>query len=429
MFNLFYYDTILPNFVSKVKTHMQYIIKAPKTANQTILLPASKSISNRAIILNTLSMSPHPIENLSDCDDTRVMIEAFESGSNLIDVKAAGTSMRFLTAFLAHIPGEWIITGTERMKERPIHLLVDALVSLGARIEYLGKMGYPPLKIRGSALDGGEIYLSGEVSSQFISALLMVAPIMTKGLTIHLEGNVVSTPYIKLTLGMMAEYGVKAYWNGKTIKVFHEEYKPVHYTAESDWSAASYWYEIAALSDEAHIELKGLFKNSMQGDAKVADLFTDLGIHTEYTKDGVIIKKAGQPIKKFFHNFVNEPDLAQTFVVTCCMMNIPFLFTGLQSLKIKETDRIEALKREMSKLGYVLRDSDNSILEWDGERCTPAKEPVIRTYEDHRMAMAFAPAAIKLNSITINEPGVVSKSYPSYWEDLKSIGFQTTALD
>jgi len=402
---------------------MRYIVKAPTTVNQTVKLPASKSISNRAIILNALSISPYPIENLSDCDDTRVMVEAFESGNNLIDVKAAGTSMRFLTAFLSHIPGEWIITGTERMKERPIHVLVDALVSLGARIEYLGRLGYPPLKIKGSALDGGEIYLSGEVSSQFISALLMIAPIMTKGLTIHLEGNVVSTPYIKLTLGMMSQYGVKAYWNDKTIKVYHEDYKPTRYMVESDWSAASYWYEIAALSEEAEIELKGLFKNSMQGDSKVADLFTDLGVRTEYTDNGVIIKKAGKVSKKIFHNFVNEPDLAQTFVVTCCMMNIPFFFTGLQSLKIKETDRIEALKREMRKLGYVLKDSDNSMLEWDGERCEPVENPIIKTYEDHRMAMAFAPAAIVLDSLTIANPGVVSKSYPSYWSDLKNAGF------
>lgn len=403
---------------------MQYKISAPHSVDQIITLPASKSISNRALILNALSTSPHPIENLSDCDDTRVMIDAFRNGSNLIDVKAAGTSMRFLTAYLAHVPGEWIITGTERMKERPIHILVDALVSLGARIEYLGKMGYPPLKIKGSALDGGTIYLSGEVSSQFISALLMIAPVMAKGLTIHLEGNVISVPYIRLTLGMMSEYGVKAHWEGNTIRVYPEEYKPVRYIVEADWSAASYWYEIAALSDDAHIQLKGLFKDSMQGDSKVAELFTDLGIETSYTDEGVILKKSGKPTKKFFHNFVNEPDLAQTFVVTCCMLDIPFLFTGLQSLKIKETDRIEALKKEMKKFGYVLRDSENSILEWDGERCLAEDNPVIKTYEDHRMAMAFAPIALKTDSITIADPEVVSKSYPAYWDDLTKAGFE-----
>lgn len=402
---------------------MQYNITAPKSINSIIQLPASKSISNRALILNALSLTSFDILNLSDCDDTKVMIEAFNSNSNLIDVKAAGTSMRFLTAFLSITPGEWIITGTERMQERPIHLLVDALVSLGARIKYLGKVGYPPLKIKGTALDGGNIYLSGDVSSQFISALLMIAPTMNKGLTIHLEGNIISIPYIKLTLGMMAQYGVKAHWEDRTIKIHSQEYKPIHYTVESDWSAASYWYEIAALAGTSQIELKGLFKNSMQGDSKVAELFTDLGIVTEYTKDGVILTKTNRKTKKLFHNFVNEPDLAQTFVVTCCMMGIPFMFTGLQSLKIKETDRIEALKTEMRKLGYLIYDSENSILEWNGERIPAEKNPVIKTYEDHRMAMAFAPVALAQDHVTIADPHVVTKSYPRFWEDLKSVGF------
>ncbi|MDR3056648.1 MAG: 3-phosphoshikimate 1-carboxyvinyltransferase [Prevotella sp.] len=405
---------------------MQYKIMAPKAINSTIFLPSSKSISNRALILNALSMNASTLENLSDCDDTNVMIDAFKSGSignNLIDVKAAGTSMRFLTALLAITPGEWIITGTERMQERPINILVEALTSLGARITYLGNIGYPPLKIKGTALDGGEIYLSGDVSSQFISALLMIAPMMSKGLTIHLEGNIVSIPYIKLTLGMMAQFGVKTHWDDKTIKIYPEEYKPTHYVVESDWSAASYWYEMAALADDAHIELKGLFKNSMQGDSKVAELFADLGISTEYTDESVVLKKTNKVTKKMFHNFVNEPDLAQTFVVTCCMMNIPFMFTGLQSLKIKETDRIEALKAEMKKLGYLIYDSENSILEWNGEKCEPEPDAVIKTYEDHRMAMAFAPAAIKLGHINIAHPNVVTKSYPRYWNDLKHVGF------
>lgn len=403
---------------------MQYKISAPPNIDVAIQLPTSKSISNRALILKALSLSPYEIENLSDCDDTKVMIDAFDSETNLIDVKAAGTAMRFLTAYLARIPGEWIITGTERMQERPINLLVDALISLGARIEYLGKLGFPPLKIKGSALDGGEIHLSGGVSSQFISALLMIAPTMTKGLTIHLEGNVISIPYIKLTLGMMSQFGVKASWDGNTIRIYAEEYKPIPYKVEADWSAASYWYEIAALCDKSKIELKGLFHDSMQGDSKVAELFLDLGIKTEYTNDGVILIKTGEKIKKMFHNFIDEPDLAQTFAVTCCMMNIPFMFTGLQTLKIKETDRIEALKKELRKLGYILRDSDNSILEWNGERCEPEEVPVIKTYEDHRMAMAFAPAAIKLKNLLIDNPGVVSKSYPHFWDDLRRAGFE-----
>ncbi len=369
-------------------------------------------------------MNTEKIENLSDCDDTKVMIEAFRFDDNVFDVKAAGTSMRFLTAFLSRLPGEWIITGTERMKDRPIHILVDALNSLGARIEYLGKIGFPPLKIKGSSLEGGEIYLSGDVSSQFISALLMIAPMMEKGLVIHLEGEVISVPYIKLTLKMMADFGVKASWEDRTIKVFNQEYRPTHYRVESDWSAASYWYEMVALADDAEVELLGLQKNSGQGDSKVAELFMDLGVETQYTEHGVVLRKTDRITKKMFHNFVNEPDLAQTFVVTCCMMGISFLFTGLQTLKIKETDRIEALKKEMRKLGYVITDSENSILEWNGERCEPESDAVIATYHDHRMAMAFAPAAISLDNISIADPMVVTKSYPSFWSDLAKVGFE-----
>lgn len=403
---------------------MKYQITAPKSPIYTdIKLPASKSISNRALILKALSNSSFPIENLSDCDDTRVMVEAFSSKDNIFDIGAAGTSMRFLTAYLSKKPGEWIITGSERMQQRPINTLVEALNTLGAHIEYLKNQGFPPLKIKGSALDGGDIFLSGGISSQFISALLMIAPTMEKGLTLHLEGNIISVPYIKLTLRMMEQFGVKCDWEGNVIKIFPNEYKPIPYLVESDWSAASYWYSIAALSTDARIELKGLFKDSGQGDSKVADLFMDLGVETEFTKDGVILTKTNRIAKKLFHNFINEPDLAQTFVVTCCMMGVPFLFTGLQTLKIKETDRIEALKAEMKKLGYIITDSQNSILEWDGERCEPDANPIIATYEDHRMAMAFAPAALKIDNLLIAEPMVVTKSYPYYWEDLRKAGF------
>lgn len=409
---------------------MKYKIQSTKKTNGNIQLAASKSISNRALIIKALSKSPYPIENLSDCDDTRVMIESFASKSHDLDIGAAGTSMRFLTAYLSLVPGEWSITGTQRMQNRPINILVEALNAIGGHIEYLKTKGYPPLKIKGKALDGGEIFLSGGISSQFISALLMIAPTMKKGLIMHLEGDIISIPYIKLTLKMMSDFGVKAdcNWDEKTIKIYPSEYKPVKYKVESDWSAASYWYEIVALSNEAQIELKGLFKDSGQGDSKVAELFVDLGVNTEFTEDGVILTKTDRITKKLFHNFVNEPDLAQTFVVTCCMMNVPFLFTGLQSLKIKETDRIEALKTELKKLGYILHDSDNSILEWDGERCEPEINPVISTYEDHRMAMAFAPAALKLDYLEINEPHVVSKSYPNYWNDLKKIGFSVDEI-
>ena len=404
---------------------MKYLIKAPEERlRASVQLPASKSISNRALILNALSYSPYDIQNLSDCDDTEVMVKALNSDSRDFDIKAAGTAMRFLTAFLSKIVGEWTITGTERMKNRPIKLLVDALNSLGARIEYMEKEGYPPLRIFGSALQGGEISLAGGVSSQYISALLMIAPLMEKGLTLHLEGNIISRPYINLTLQLMEQFGVKAIWNGQTIKILPQEYKPIRFTVESDWSAASDWYSIMALSKNAEIELLGLFKNSLQGDAAGAKLFAQLGVGTTFTDRGVMLKYNGNVTKKLIYNFVNEPDLAQTFVVTCVLLNIPFRFTGLQSLKIKETDRIEALKTELRKLGYLLTDSNDSILEWNGERCEPEADPIIATYEDHRMAMAFAPAALVLpKGLKVADPEVVTKSYPAYWEDLRKAGF------
>ena len=404
---------------------MKYLIKAPEERlRASVQLPASKSISNRALILNALSYSPYDIQNLSDCDDTEVMVKALNSDSRDFDIKAAGTAMRFLTAFLSKIVGEWTITGTERMKNRPIKLLVDALNSLGARIEYMEKEGYPPLRIFGSALQGGEISLAGGVSSQYISALLMIAPLMEKGLTLHLEGNIISRPYINLTLQLIEQFGVKAIWNGQTIKILPQEYKPIRFTVESDWSAASYWYSIMALSKNAEIELLGLFKNSLQGDAAGAKLFAQLGVGTTFTDRGVMLKYNGNVTKKLIYNFVNEPDLAQTFVVTCVLLNIPFRFTGLQSLKIKETDRIEALKTELRKLGYLLTDSNDSILEWNGERCEPEADPIIATYEDHRMAMAFAPAALVLpKGLKVADPEVVTKSYPAYWEDLRKAGF------
>lgn len=403
---------------------MNYLIKGPALLKASIQLPASKSISNRALILNALSYSPYEIQNLSDCDDTEVMVKALNSNARDFDIKAAGTAMRFLTAFLSKVVGEWTITGTERMKNRPIKILVDALNALGGKVEYMDREGYPPLRIFGSALQGGEISLSGGVSSQYISALLMIAPLMENGLTLSLEGNIISKPYIHLTLQLMELFGVKAEWNGQVIKVQPQEYNPIRFTVESDWSAASYWYSMMALSKNAEIELSGLFKNSLQGDAAGAKLFAQLGVGTTFTDRGVVLKRTGNLAKKLVYNFVNEPDLAQTFVVTCVFLNIPFRFTGLQSLKIKETDRIVALKTELSKLGYILTDSNDSILEWNGERCEPEDSPVIATYEDHRMAMAFAPAAlVRPEGIEIAHPEVVTKSYPRYWDDLKAAGF------
>lgn len=405
---------------------MIYHVLAPARLQAAVQLPASKSISNRALILNALSDSPYEITNLSDCDDTEVLLHALNSDGNHFDIHASGTAMRFLTAFLSKIVGEWTITGTERMKQRPIRLLVDALNSVGARIEYAEKEGFPPLRIYGSALQGGEITMDGGVSSQYISALLMIAPLMEKGLTLRLTGDIVSRPYIYLTMHLMKQFGVTARWEDwDCIRVEPQEYRPVRFVVESDWSAASYWYEMMLLSNfRAEISLAGLFQNSSQGDAHVAKLFGCMGVATRFTPQGVELHWGDKLTGKLLYNFVNEPDLVQTFVVSCVLTNRPFRISGLQSLKIKETDRVEALKTEMRKLGYVLLDGDDSALEWSGERCIPQEAPVIATYEDHRMAMAFAPAALVLpEGICIADPEVVSKSYPRYWDDLRQAGF------
>ena len=393
----------------------------PDKINIEINLPASKSISNRALILNALSYSPYDIENLSDSDDTRVMVRVFDSNDTKFDIGAAGTAMRFLTAFLAKTVGEWQITGSERMKNRPIRILVDALNQLGARIEYLEKEGYPPLKILGSALTGGEISLNGSVSSQYISALMMIAPYMQNGLKITLEGKIISKPYIIMTQKMMAEFGVSADFTGNIIDIKPQTYSPTRFRVESDWSAASYWYEILSLAGKGKIHLKGLKKESYQGDCKVAELFEQLGVKTEFDKDGVIISANNKPETPCFeYDFTNEPDLTQTFAVSCCLKEIPFTFSGLQSLKIKETNRIAALINELGKLGYVLYEPAEGQLAWNGERCVATENPVIATYDDHRMAMAFAPAAL-FQPLTIEHPEVITKSYPGFWKDLSKL--------
>ncbi len=299
----------------------------------------------------------------------------------------------------------------------------EALRKLGAEISYVNEEGFPPLRIKGKVLIGGSIDIPGSVSSQYISALMMIGATLTDGLEIKLTGDIISRPYINLTMELMKQFGATAFWKDEaTIKIEKSQYKSMPFYIENDWSAASYWYQIAALSQSAKVVLPMLFADSLQGDSKVADIFDMLGVKTEYGKDYVTIAKKSDVITEFNYDFVNQPDLAQTFVVTCSLLNIPFRFTGLQSLKIKETDRIEALKKEMIKLGYVIHDTEDSILWWNGERVEPSYQ-AIDTYEDHRMAMAFAPAALFIDKITINNPEVVSKSYPRYFEDLKKAGF------
>lgn len=419
---------------------MRYTVSAPGTPiHAAIQLPASKSISNRALILHALAHGKQTPCNLSDCDDTRVMVRALQGNPEHIDIMAAGTAMRFLTAYLSVTPGSRIITGTQRMQQRPIRILVDSLRLLGAKIDYAGQEGFPPLRITGTELQGDEISLAGNVSSQYISALLMMGAVLPNGLRLHLTGSIISRPYINLTLQLIRDFGGRAEWSSEnSITVYPGGYRDVPFTVESDWSAASYWYQILALrgneerrmkdeespkgDEHETVELLGLFPRSYQGDSRGAEIFSRLGVHTEYTDRGVRLTLAGTPVSRLEEDMVDIPDLAQTFVVTCCLMDIPFRFTGLQSLKIKETDRIAALITELRKLGYLVRSEQDSILLWDGERCPAENTPIISTYEDHRMAMAFAPACIVLPQIVIDEPQVVSKSYPAYWEDLKKAG-------
>lgn len=401
----------------------------PKHIQTEIVLPSSKSICNRALIINALAGGKDLPDNLSDCDDTRVMLQALQTMPSTIDIMAAGTAMRFLSAYLSITEGTHVITGTARMQQRPISVLVNALRSLGAQIDYVGNEGYPPLRITGKKLSGGKASLPGNVSSQYISALLMIAPMLEQGLELTLTGEVISRPYIDLTLQLMKDFGAKAEWEGENcLKVAPQPYNSIHYVIESDWSAASYWYEMTALSEEAVIALPGLYRNSFQGDAKVADLFRELGVDTCYQDHKVILTKKKHQCQRMEYDFVNQPDLAQTFVVTCALLDIPFRFSGLQSLKIKETDRMAALIAEMKKLGYVLTETDGSVLSWDGTRCKAEATPAIDTYEDHRMAMAFAPAVLCLKELLVNEPHVVSKSYPHYWENLSTAGFGITEI-
>jgi len=383
-------------------------------------LPASKSISNRALILNALSYSPYEIQNLSECDDTRVTMDALDSNDTTFDIGAAGTAMRFLTAFLAKTVGEWVITGSERMKNRPIKVLVEALNTLGAKIEYIENDGYPPLRIFGCALTGGEIHLNGSVSSQYISALMMIAPFMQNGLLIFLDGKIISKPYIEMTIQMMQEFGAEVEISENKIYIKSQDYQPIEYVVESDWSAASYWYEILSLVGQGNIFLNGVYQNSYQGDSKVAEIFENLGIHTKYMSEGVLLTSTEITSQGLEYDFTDQPDLAQTLVVTCCLKGIPFIFTGLKSLKIKETDRIAGLINELRKLGFILIESGEGRLEWDGEICEPAQNIIFETYDDHRMAMALTPAAL-FYPISIEHPEVVSKSYPNFWKDIEKI--------
>lgn len=404
---------------------MNYRIFPPEEMIEcTLDMPLSKSVSNRALIINAISGAQAP-DRLADCADTSALAEALFSGGacSEINVGDSGTAMRFLCAFLAASPGRTVILdGSDRMRQRPIGPLVEALRTMGASIDYLGEEGFPPLRIMGTALGGGTVNIDAGISSQFVSALLLVAPTASSELTVRLDGDVVSGSYVAMTVNMMRRHGIDVDVSPCEIVVTPGAYTPVEDVDEGDWSAASYWYETAALS-AGWLELKGLRQDSIQGDRRVAEIFDTLCVSTQW-EDGVAqLIPSPEQAPRLNMDFTDNPDLAQTLAVTCCMLNIPFRFTGLETLRIKETDRLEALRLELLKISFIVNVESSGILSWEGQRVPVRSVPSVDTHGDHRMAMSFAPVSIFCPGIEICGAEVVDKSYPEFWNDLRAAGF------
>jgi len=405
--------------------------KSNQSAKGSITLNGSKSIANRALIIRALCEEDFPIHKLSNSKDTVLMDGLLKSHSDVRDAGAAGTTFRFMTAYLSMQPGTQTLTGTERMKQRPIGVLVDALRKLGANIDYLEKEGYPPLKIHAPDSFGhsNQVTISAGTSSQYISALLMIAPTLPNGLELILDGEIVSRPYIEMTLNLMAYFSVLHQWDGNTIKVAHQKYQPRPFTVEADWSGASYYYAIAAFAKDVDLQLDGLFEESVQGDSVLVEMMEQFGIQSTFNETGVRLTKTDAELPPVFEwDFIKCPDLAQTIAVICGGLGVQGLFTGLKTLRIKETDRIAALQNELAKMQVFLSalpkrfspKSDKEYFMIEGKAVVD--NPTFPTYEDHRMAMAFAPLA-QLGQINIEEPKVVDKSYPLFWEDISTLGF------
>lgn len=386
------------------------------------LLPASKSISNRALIINALAGGRAELHNLSDANDTQLMLRLIRSKEDTIDVEDAGTTMRFLTAYFCITNQSKILTGTRRMKERPIGILVDALRSLGGNIEYLEKEGYPPHRIEGfHGQKTDRISIRGDVSSQYISALMMVAPVLPNGIVLTLQGKIGSRPYIDMTASLLKHFGVVTNVRANEISIQHQSFKPASFTVESDWSAASYWFAFVALADEAEITLPKLLNQSFQGDSAILNLMVELGVESHF-ENGLLKltkKKCAQELR---WDFTDCPDLAQTVAVVCAAKNVTGFFTGLESLRIKETDRIAALQNELRKIGADLIEDDPEHWRLIPSESLP-QSASFSTYKDHRMAMAFAPLATQMD-VEIQDRGVVKKSYPNFWNDMKAAGFE-----
>ena len=395
--------------------------------NCSIKLSGSKSLSNRLLLLKEILDLKIDLKNLSDSEDTTLLLKALrqikEAKNKNINILDAGTDMRFLTALLAIKKGTWTITGSDRMKKRPIGELVSALKSLGADIEFLEKENYPPLEINGKIILGGALKIDASQSSQFISALLLISPKLKNGLVLTLKNRIVSSPYIEMTAALLKKFNVpiSKLKNTYTVNSSTKSKQIKVIKIESDWSSASYWYSICALSKNAKIELNFLNKKSLQSDSILPELYKILGVETKYKKNSIIISRKKLETKSINYNFINCPDIAQTFAVTCFGLGICAKLYGLSTLKFKESDRIIALKTELEKMGAKLVITNNSI-ELKKSKAIQF-EGVIETYNDHRMAMSFSPLALVYNSIKIANPEVVSKSYPRFWKDLKSVGF------
>jgi len=387
---------------------MNYKISHPtKVVNCEIDLPSSKSISNRLLIIKALCKEKFLIKNLSESDDTILLKNALNSKEKTINVSHAGTSFRFLTSFLSIQKGkEFILNGSDRMKERPIKELVNSLQGLGVKIEYLEKEDFPPLKIIGTEIDGGEIEIDGTISSQFISSLLLIAPNLKNGLILKIKGKLVSKSYVLMTLKLMGEFGINWTWNKEVITILKQEYVAKNYTVESDWSAATFWFQSASLSEKCKIILRGLNEESIQGDSACKEIFKDLGVDSVFKNGNLILTKNKRISPSETYNLIETPDIYQSLKCTLFTLKKDSEFTGIQTLKNKETDRIAAVENELLKLN------------------TPK---IIETYNDHRMAMSFAPLSLKFEELQISNPGVISKSYPNYWKDLKKGGFKISS--
>jgi len=395
---------------------LQYI---SRSVRGHVTITGSKSESNRLLILKNFYPDLQ-VKNLSDSDDTNHLKEALSLESDSVNIGHAGTAMRFLTAYFSISEGkEVILTGSDRMQNRPIKILVEALQSIGADIEYMDKVGYPPLRIKGKKITNNSVKINGNVSSQYISALILIASSLEDGLRIELVGKVTSIPYIKMTLTLLDQLGIQNQWNGNMIRIKQKKQLENNLiTVESDWSSASYFYSLVALSENGKVTLSSYKKNSLQGDNSLVEIYKHFGVETSFNENTISLIKKDVNLKTLSLNLVNSPDLAQTIAVTCFGMGVACDLTGLHTLKIKETDRLLALKNELKKLGADIEVTNNSLHLKASNKII--ENIAIETYQDHRMAMAFAPLALKV-PISIVDAKVVTKSYTGFWHDLESV--------